>query len=234
MVIVVLVILWVVVLAPGLVRRFRERRADTSIDSFHEQLHLLERSGPWLERAGARAGQFEVRPGTRAPPTRRTPGQPNLMLLRPFTDGAELPDSAEEVVDESSGEHYLRMPPPAPPSPPTLALAPAPAAGGPPVDRRRRRQTQRRRRDLVVSLAATVVLTGLLGIVDPVLWALTVIGVLGLLAYAGLAAYAQLIEEDRRMALQAYQFHQARPFDAVPRADLSHDWEEQRREAAAR
>jgi len=227
MVIVVLVILWVVVLAPGLVRRFQERRADTSIDSFHEQLHLLERSGPRLRPAPNRSGIVLGNSWSPLPGTCRTPGRPNLVLLQPVADGAELPASAEEVVDEASGEHYLRLPPPLPPLP-SLTLAPVPAAGRPPTNRVRRRQTQRRRRDLVLSLAATVVMTGLLGIVAPVLWILTGFGALGLLGYAGLAAYAQLIEEDRRMADQAYQF------SVAAGADLSEAWEEQRRAVAGR
>lgn len=48
MVVLVLVVLWVAVLTPRLVRHFREGRSHSSIDSFHEQLHLLERAGPKL------------------------------------------------------------------------------------------------------------------------------------------------------------------------------------------
>lgn len=48
MVVLVLVVVWIAVLAPRLVRRFRDGRSHSSIDSFHEQLHLLERTGPKL------------------------------------------------------------------------------------------------------------------------------------------------------------------------------------------
>ncbi len=48
LVVLVLVILWVAVLTPRLVRHFSEVRSIDSIESFHEQLHLLERAGPKL------------------------------------------------------------------------------------------------------------------------------------------------------------------------------------------
>lgn len=48
MVVLVLVFLWIAVLTPRLVRHFREGRSQYSIESFHEQLHLLERTGPKL------------------------------------------------------------------------------------------------------------------------------------------------------------------------------------------
>jgi hypothetical protein len=48
LVVLVLVVLWVAVLTPRLVRHFREGRSHSSIDSFHQQLHLLERTGPKL------------------------------------------------------------------------------------------------------------------------------------------------------------------------------------------
>jgi hypothetical protein len=48
LVVLILVVLWTAVLTPRLVRHFREGRSQSSIDSFHEQLHLLERTGPKL------------------------------------------------------------------------------------------------------------------------------------------------------------------------------------------
>jgi len=48
LVVLVLVVLWIAVLTPRLIRHFREGRSVYSIDSFHEQLHLLERTGPKL------------------------------------------------------------------------------------------------------------------------------------------------------------------------------------------
>ena len=54
MVVLILVLLWVAVLTPRVIRRFREGSAHSSIESFHEQLHLLERAGPKLVRPAYR------------------------------------------------------------------------------------------------------------------------------------------------------------------------------------
>ena len=45
---VLVVILWLLVLAPSLYRRFSERDSVGSIDHFHHQLNLLEHAGPKL------------------------------------------------------------------------------------------------------------------------------------------------------------------------------------------
>jgi hypothetical protein len=59
-------------------------------------------------------------------------------------------------------------------------------------ERYRRQQIRRRRRDIVGLLAGTTVLTALLGLVPSlhILWVVTVVGVLGLAAYIGLAVQA--------------------------------------------
>ena len=62
MVVLILVLLWVAVLTPRLVRRFREGSSDASIESFHEQLHLLERAGPKLVQPAYRLEVRDVRP----------------------------------------------------------------------------------------------------------------------------------------------------------------------------
>jgi hypothetical protein len=48
LVVLILVMLWIAVLAPRLVRHFREGRSRYSVETFHEQLHLLGRTGPKL------------------------------------------------------------------------------------------------------------------------------------------------------------------------------------------
>src|ERR1039458_5626890 len=45
---VLVAVLWVVVLAPSVWRRFSERHGAGSIDHFHHQLELLEHAGPKL------------------------------------------------------------------------------------------------------------------------------------------------------------------------------------------
>ncbi len=61
MVVLVLVLLWVVVLTPRVVRRFREGSSQSSIESFHEQLHLLERTGPKLVQPAYRLEDPDAR-----------------------------------------------------------------------------------------------------------------------------------------------------------------------------
>lgn len=65
LVVLVLVVLWIAVLTPRLVRHFREGRSQDSIDSFHEQLHLLERTGPKLVEPAYR---LEASPHGPCPP----------------------------------------------------------------------------------------------------------------------------------------------------------------------
>lgn len=48
LVVLLLVVLWAAVLAPRVVRHFKESSSRTSIEDFHERLHLLERAGPKL------------------------------------------------------------------------------------------------------------------------------------------------------------------------------------------
>ena len=48
LVVLLLAVLWVAVLAPRAVRHFKESSSSTSIEDFHQQLHLLERAGPKL------------------------------------------------------------------------------------------------------------------------------------------------------------------------------------------
>ena len=72
MVVLVLVVLWIAVLTPRLLRHFREGSSHASIDSFHEQLHLLERTGPKL-----------VQPAYRLEAPDSDPSMPGLALVDP-------------------------------------------------------------------------------------------------------------------------------------------------------
>lgn len=80
----VLALLWGAVLIPVVVRRVREYRAVERIDSFHDSLHLLDRSSD-------------------AAPLRR----PGLVLLQPVTDAD---DALDPYVDEFSGDCFDRVP----------------------------------------------------------------------------------------------------------------------------
>lgn len=196
MIVLILVALWIVVLAPALVKKLLDRRSAVSIDTFHKQLHLLERTGPKLvspayrlETARSSAGMAVGESGFPAVSSR--PSRPNLVLLQPVRDGDAEP-RPDELVDGSSGEHYRRVLPPVPDDEPSRQLAEER------VEELRRHQLQRRRRDLLLGLSSTLVITGLLGLAVPMFWVLTGLAGVALGGYVGLAAYAQLLEADRR------------------------------------
>ncbi|MGH8989867.1 MAG: hypothetical protein ACRDXC_14950 [Acidimicrobiales bacterium] len=156
LVVLVLVVLWIAVLTPRLVRRFREGRSNSSIDSFHEQLHLLERTGPKLVEPAYR---LEV---------------PELDLVPPvlaLVDVQGAAPGAAKLVDVARRKHLTWE----------------------------RKRTRRRRRDVLLSLAAVAVTTGVLGAMHAfhLLWAITGISALAIAGYVALAAYAQMLHADR-------------------------------------
>jgi hypothetical protein len=197
MIVLILVALWAVVLAPALLKKWLDRRSTVSIDTFHQQLHLLERAGPKLvdpayrlETVQSSAGMAVGESGFPAVSSR--PSRPNLVLLEPVSDADTGPGVGDEVVDTFSGEHFRRVGTPTTDDEPSRRLAAAR------IEDLRRHQAQRRRRDLLLGLATTLVITGLLGLAVPMFWVLTGLAAVALGGYIGLAAYAQLLEEERR------------------------------------
>jgi hypothetical protein len=191
MVLLILVVLWGVVLTPHFVRKWLDRRPAGSIESFHHSLHLLERTGPKIVPPAYRL-ETAV-PGGQATAGGTLPaaaGRPNLVLLAPV--GADALADGEDVVDEASGEHYRRLPTPVQDAP-VAELSAAPS-----MEELRRFGARRRRRDLVLGLVATMVLTGLAGFAHSLhaLWVLTALAGLALGAFVGLAAYAQMLENE--------------------------------------
>ncbi len=183
--------LWIVVLAPGFIRRRHERHSVGSIDHFHHQLHLLERTGPKLVAPAYRLQSVESTTGVAVgasgyPAVTSMPGRPNLVLLKPVADDDFEPDG---VVDDAAGGHYRRVeapvPPPLPPPPTTVRM------GDP--DRFRRHQQAKRRRDILALTLGTTMVTGILGFVPSlqILWVATAVGGLALVAYVALMVYAQ-------------------------------------------
>lgn len=203
MILLILVALWIVVLAPAFVKKWLDRRSSVSIDAFHQQLHLLERAGPKVVPPAYRLETAQSATGTMVgatgyPAVSSRPTRPNLVLLQPVREGtgdgsADAPGS--EIVDGPSGAHFRRV---VPASLQEEAPARRPAAAR--VEDFRRHAVQRRRRDLVVGLAATLVLSGLLGLAVSLFWVVTVLAAVALAGYVGLAAYAQLLEAaDRQL-----------------------------------
>jgi hypothetical protein len=172
LVVLVLVVLWIAVLSPRVIRHFRESRSQTSIESFHEQLHLLERTGPKL-----------VTPAYR------------------LDAEAEGPVAASAVFTRSSARRSrpgLALLDPAPVTPvDAWAESTTPPRRVTPSQRRRGR---RRRRDIVFGLTATAVITGSLGAMHSLhmLWAVAGAAVLALLGYVALAAYVQMLDADHQ------------------------------------
>ena len=76
----IILALWVVLLAPGVVRWIRNHQPTTSIASFHRQLRLLEQSGPKIVEPAYRLGGHDAQVMERepAPPPTRVP---RLVLL---------------------------------------------------------------------------------------------------------------------------------------------------------
>ncbi len=200
-VLLVLAIVWIVVLAPGLIKRWRERHSVESIDSFHYQLHLLERTGPKLvepayslnksattsRRRSNSAGGYQYDAASRA----RTGSNGSLVLLRPLDDRDAVELDDDKVVDDDRGGRYERV-----------GLCAVPDSKTSSIGRRdpeayRRRQVRKRRRDLLAGIVVTLVLTGALGFIQSfrVLWVFTVLSAVALAGYVALAAYAQSIEE---------------------------------------
>lgn len=193
MVVLILVALWVAALAPLGWRRLRERQGTASIESFHQQLHLLGRAGPKImapaHRLQTAFSHTGVAPGqTGYPPVPATPSRrPDLVLVA--SSGPSTISTPAAGPDRPGRGHGVEF------DPAHLtgwAAREAKAA--------QRRRGRRRRRDLVLSLSLLVVLTGSLGALHGLhlLWLLTAVGVLGLCACVGLAAYAQFIEADQQ------------------------------------
>jgi hypothetical protein len=188
-------LLWIAVLAPGVITKLSDRRSSGSIDHFHDRLHLLERTGPKLIAPANRLEQAPRRlpaaVGYGQPPPLRPAVRSTLVLLE--TAEPESVASAVEVAPldqrvapvrviahdfsrtagdfDDFGTPAVRML-----DGPSLGTLPQPetievpdvALWQPPIHTaptERRAQAARRRRDILGVLVSTIVLSGLLGIV---------------------------------------------------------------------
>ena len=204
MVLLLLVVLWVAVLAPGFVKRRRERRSTTSIDSFHHQLHLLERTGPKivspafrLETAGASAATMAAHPtNSRVPSITSRPGRPKLVLV----GRGDADETAGEAATSGDFLEESGLQQPADLSDWSRQLSAS--SSRPMTDAYQRRQTLKRRRDVFLGLVGTFVLTAVLGFMPSLhaLWALTAISGLALVGYVLLMQQARRTAVERRDA----------------------------------
>jgi hypothetical protein len=177
-------VLWIVVLAPGALRRFGARQGGGSIDHFHRELQLLEHAGPKM-----------VKPAYRlhgSPPMHASDAslsRPRLVLLQPVDDG----QAAD--IDDGEGAHYARVGVIESPEPP---ISPAQTEAG--LAAYRRQQARQRCTFVLRLLTATAVGSGIVGVVPSfrLAWVVTAVTGIAALALVGLVAYAREIEGQRR------------------------------------
>jgi hypothetical protein len=183
---VLVVILWLLVLAPSLYRRFSERDSVGSIDHFHHQLNLLEHAGPKLVSPAYRLhsavpGGSVDRAAEADPPMYRG----KLVLLRP------VDDEEHADIDDLEGAHYERVGVLDPPEPPTLL-----DQSRVEVQAYRRQQARRRCSSILLVLAGLTVTTGILGMLPglAMAWVFTALCAIALVAMVGLIAYARELQ----------------------------------------
>jgi hypothetical protein len=188
---VLVAVAWIVVLAPGLLRRIRDRDKAGSIDHFHHQLQLLEHAGPKLVSPAYRlhtalpGGGAHGRISTVAAASSR----PNLVLVRPVDDAR----SAD--IEGADGAHYERVGVLEAPEPPV-----SPAQTHAELAAYRRQQARRRCTLTLRLLIAATVVTGLLGMLPSLrmAWIFTGLAGVAALALMGLIAYAREVQGQRR------------------------------------
>jgi hypothetical protein len=215
-------VLWVVVLAPSLLRRIRERGGVGSVDHFHHQLELLEHAGPKLVTPAYRLRSAGA--GRSAVPSAR----PKLVLLRAVQDGQEAD------IEDVDGAHYARV---------GVIARPEPTVSPRQTDAElaayRRQQARQRCTFVLRLLTGVAITTGILGVLPAfrLAWIFTGITGIAALALAGLIAYAREVEGQRRQpgsrpwdygAREATVIDEERPatFSGAARAGFPGAWDE--------
>jgi hypothetical protein len=180
---VLVVILWLLVLAPSLYRRFSERDGVGSIDHFHHQLNLLEHAGPKLVSPAYRLhsavpGGSVERAAEVDPPMYRG----KLVLLRP------VDDEEHADIDDVEGAHYERVGVLDPPEPPAVL-----DQSRVELQAYRRQQARRRCSSILLVLTGLTVTSGILGMLPGLhlAWVFTSLCAIALVAMVGLIAYAR-------------------------------------------
>lgn len=200
-VLILVAVLWIAVLVPSVISKLSERRSAGSIDHFHSQLDLLERTGPKLVSPAYRlTGTESVRTSpdpivVTAPP----PLRPNLTLV-PTADETVLPDAPEDEPAARADDFVRQLyPSDAVVSEPEISAF-ALAAQEKLVARDRRQLARKRRRDVFGALCALAALSGLLGLVHPLrgAWVASAVFVVLLLGFVAMAVYGQRLEAERR------------------------------------
>jgi hypothetical protein len=182
---VLLAIVWVAVLAPSALHRYRERQRGGSIDHFQHELRLLKHAGPKVGTSDA---------------TESSLSRPKLVLLRPVAAG----QTAD--IDDVDGTHYARVGVIESPQPP---VSPAQTHAG--LASYRRHQARQRCTAVLRVLTAVAVTTGILGAIPSfhLAWIFTAITGVAALGLVGLIAHAREVEEQRQRRAR----HRHAPYD---------------------
>lgn len=188
-------VLWIVVLAPGVVRRFTERHGAGSIDHFHKELRLLEHAGPKAISPAyrlhtAQPGAATLIPTGTEPSIAPGSARPRLVLVRP------VDQDTDADVAGADGAQYARVGLIAHPEP---AISTAQTTAG--LAAYQRDVARRRCTTVLQVLAVLAIGTGILGAVPSLRLAWIFSGVTGMaaLGLVGLIAYAREIEVQRRV-----------------------------------
>lgn len=238
-VLLVLAILWAAVLVPGILKKRGERRSAASIDSFHRELHLLERTGPKIVSPAYRLETAEASEAavgaTGLPAITSRPGRPKLVLVGRGTDEEEMVTAEAPAQAEAAAVQADAME--AAPDEATGRFREAEAARA--AERRadreayQRKQVLKRRRDIFLALVATFVLTGLLGMVHSLrlLWALTLVSAIALAGFVMLMSHARRVNMER---LEAQRARRLANLDVASRSVAAEDLAWYREVAGAR
>jgi hypothetical protein len=205
---VLVAVLWIVVLAPGALRRFGERQGGGSIDHFHRELRLLEHAGPKMVTPA-----YRLRGSRPVHAPNASLARPRLVLLRPVDDG----QSAD--IDDGEGTHYARVGVIESPEPP---MSPAQTEAG--LAAYRRQQARQRCTFVLRLLTAAAISSGIVGVVPSLrlAWVFTAITGLGALALVALVAYAREVEGQRRSRARTYRTPRPQPESFMTAAHAGH------------
>jgi hypothetical protein len=217
---VLLAAVWVVVLAPTVWRRMKERGGVVSIDHFHHQLELLEHAGPKIVTPA-----YRLRSAGSEAPVGVASARPKLVLLRAVEDG----QSAD--IEDVDGSQYARV---------GVIQSPQPSTNPEETETElaahRRQQARHRCTFFLRLLVAAAITTGVIGALPNMRLAWIFTGITGIaaLSLVGLVAYAREIEGHRqqRTPVASPRHQRAEPLQAeVPPEEAqfgarSYAWEE--------
>jgi membrane protein YdbS with pleckstrin-like domain len=217
---VLVVVLWIVVLAPSAWRRRVERQGVGSIDHFHHQLQLLEHAGPKLVAPAYRLHTALPGRGADEAFSPVDSSRPKLVLLRP-TDDEQSAD-----VDGKDGCHYERVGLLDTPDQPVYSSE---SRGE--LAAYRRQQARLRCTMLLRCLTAVAVSTALLGMLPSMqlAWVFTAVAAVAALALVGIIAYAKELETQRhpRRSLRPYRAFEDEEHSRAASSGFPGAWDEE-------